>query len=69
MLVILKILQLVVHTLTADDWYSLLNRDNLAQPIHMQLSQGKKLFLEFFLHFLKSILNLEHFLNNDDPHS
>ena len=37
--------------MTADDQYSLLNRDNLTQPIRTQLSQKKKAFLNFFLHF------------------
>ena len=51
LLVICKVLGLFVNTLTADDKYSLLNRDNLTQPIHMQLSQKQKNFLEFFLYF------------------
>ena len=34
-----QILGLFVNTMTVDDKYSLLNRDNLTQPIHMQLSQ------------------------------
>ena len=33
LLVIHKILGLLVNILTADDKYSFLNRDNLAQPI------------------------------------
>ena len=69
LLVIWKILQLVVHTLTDDDKYSLLNRDNSTQPIHVQLFQRKKNIPRIFFAFLKSKLNLEHFLNNDDPHS
>ena len=60
MLVIRKILRLVLDTLTADDKYALLNRDNLTQAIHMQLSQKEKTFSEFFFFaFLKTILNLE----------
>ena len=39
-----------VDILTADGKYSLL-RDNLRQPIQMQLSQKKKLFSEFFFFF------------------
>ena len=31
------IVRLFVHTLTADDKHYLLNRDNLRQPIEMQL--------------------------------
>ena len=58
-----KILRLFVNTLTADDKHYLLNRDNLAQLIHMQLSQKQKTFLEFFFFFalLKYILTFKHF--------
>ena len=34
--------------MTADDQYSLLNRDNLTQPIQKQLSQKQKAFSELF---------------------
>ena len=64
-----KALLLFVSTLTADDKYSLLNRDNLAQPIRTPLSQKQKYFYEFFLAFSKYALNLEHFQKKDDPHS
>ena len=40
-----------VNILTADDKYPLLNTDKFRQPIQMRLSQKKKLFLNFFLHF------------------
>ena len=50
-----------VNTLTADDKYSRLNRDNLMQPIRTQLSQKQKPLPEFFLAFPKSTLNFEHF--------
>ena len=59
----------VFKTLTADDKYSLLNRDNLTQPIPTQLSQKQKAFSEFFLSFSKYTLNFEHFQTKDDPHS
>ena len=36
-----------VNTLTADDKYSLLNRDNLTQPIQIVLSQKEKTFPDF----------------------
>ena len=58
-----------VNTLTADDKYSLLNRDNLTQPIRTPLSQKHKAFSQFFLEFLKCTLNFEHFQNKDDPRS
>ena len=49
-----------VNTLTVDDKHYLLNRDNLTQPIQMQLSKKEKTFSEFFFAFLKSILNYKH---------
>ena len=55
--------------MTADDKYSLLNRDNLKQPIPTQLSQKQKSFPQFFLDFSKSTLNFDHFQKKDDPHS
>ena len=58
-----------VNTLTDEDKYSLLNRDNLRQPIGMHLSQIQKAFRLFFLPFSKSLLNFEHFQKKDDPHS
>ena len=66
---IFKILRLFVNTLTADDKYSLLNRDNLTQSNQTLLSQKKKTFSEIFSSFLKSTLNFEHFQKKDDPHS
>ena len=41
----------VFNTLTLDDNHYLLNRDNLTQPIQIQLSQKQRIFLNFFLHF------------------
>ena len=58
-----------VNTLTADDKYSLLNRDNLTQPIRTQLSQKQNACAQSFLAFSKSTLNFEHFEKNDDNHS
>ena len=55
-----KILRLFVKTLTVDQKDYLLNRDNLTQPIQIQLSQKQKIFSEFSFAFLKSILNLKH---------
>ena len=55
--------------MTADDKYSLLNRDNLKQPIRTQLSQKQKAFSEFFLRFSKSTLTIEHLQKKDDLHS
>ena len=58
-----------VNTLTADDQYSLLNRDNLTQPIRARLSRKEKAFFQFFLAFPKSTLNFEHLQKKDDLHS
>ena len=57
---ICKILGLFVNTLNPDEKYSLLNRENLTQPIQMQLSTKEKNFLGFFLQFgnLDQILNI-----------
>ena len=54
--------------MSAVDKCCLPNRDNLMQPIHMQLSQKLKNFSEFFLGFSKSHLNFEHFQKKDDAH-
>ena len=61
LLVIHKFLRLFVNTLTVDDKHCLLKRDNLEQPIKIQLSQKQKIFSEFFLAFLKSILTFKDF--------
>ena len=55
-----KILWLFVNTLTVDDKHYLLKRDNLTQPIQMQLSKKQKKISEIFFAFLKSILNFKH---------
>ena len=64
-----KILRIFVNTLTVNDKHYLLNRDNLTEPIQIQLSQKQKIFSEFFFAFLKSILNFKHLPKKDDPHS
>ena len=61
MLVLCKISGLFVNTLTDDDKYCLLYRDNLTQRIQILLSQKEKTFSQFFSPFLKSTLNFEHF--------
>ena len=63
-----KILGLFVNTLTVDDKHYMLNRDNLTQPIQIQLSQKQKNFSEFFFAFLKSILNDKHLAKKDNTH-
>ena len=55
--------------MSAFDKCSLRNRDNLMQPMHIQLSQKLKTFSEFFPGFSNSRLNFEHFQSKDDAHS
>ena len=55
LLVICKISRLFPNPLSADGKYSLLNTENLTQPIHMQLSRKQKLFLIFLLYFLNLV--------------
>ena len=68
-LVIHKILRPFVNTLAVNDKHYLLNRDNLTQPIQIQVSQEQKTFSEFFFAFLKPILSFKHLPKKDDPHS
>ena len=61
MLVICKTSRLFPNRLSGDGKYSLLNRDNLTQPIQMQVSRKKKTFSRFFPAFFKCSWNFEHF--------
>ena len=64
-----KILRLFLNTLTVNDKYYVFNRDNLPQPIKMQLALKQKTSSEFFFAFLNSILNFRHLPTKDDPRS
>ena len=64
-----KILRLFVNTLTVNGKDYLLKRDNLTEPIQIQLSQKQKVLSELFFAFLKPILNFKHLPKKDDPHS
>ena len=55
--------------MSAVDKFCLANRDNLMQPIHMQLSQKLKTFFRFFNVFSKSRLRFEYSQNKDDTHT
>ena len=55
--------------MSAVDKCSLPNRDNIMQPINMQLLQKLKTFSEFFRALLKSRLNFEHLQKKDDANS
>ena len=69
MLLLCIFLRLLVKTLTDDEKYSLLYRENLTQPFQILLSQKQKTFSEFFAAFSKSTLNFEHFQKKDHPHT
>ena len=60
MLVLCKISGLFVNTLTDNDKYCLLYRENLTQPIQILISQKENTFSKIFSAFLKSALNFEH---------
>ena len=58
--------------MTAKYEYSRSNRENLPLLIQMQLSGKLKIFSQFFIAFLESTLNFEHFeekKKKDEPHS
>ena len=59
----------IANIFTADDKYSLLNRDHLKQRVQMILSWNLKNFSEFNSAFLKSMLKFENFQKKYDPHS
>ena len=50
-----------LNTLTADDKYSLISRENWMQTIMLHLCQEPKFFSEVFSAFFESALNFEHF--------
>ena len=66
---ICKTSRVFINTLSADGKDNLFNKDNLMQPIQMQLSQKEKTFSEFLSAFLKASLNFEHFQKKGDSHS
>ena len=46
-----QILGVFLNTLTVNDNLYLLNRENLTQPIQIQLSRKQRIFPNFFWHF------------------
>ena len=61
LLLICRISTLFPNTLREDGKYSLVDRDDLKQPIQMQLSPKQNTFFHFFSLFLKVRFNLENF--------
>ena len=64
-----QIFGLLVNTLATDEKYPVLNRQNLAILIQMELSKKQITSSQFFASFLKSKLNFENFEKKDDPQS
>ena len=64
-----KILKPFVNTLSADEKYSVDNREILSQPVELQLSKKLYVFSRVFFAFLKSKFNFEHFKEKVGPHS
>ena len=61
-----EILRLFVNGLTANDKYSGSDMQNFHQQFQTPLSQKQKIFSPFFLAFLNSAWNLEHFQKKDE---
>ena len=54
--------------MAVDEKHYMLNRDNLTQAIHEQLSQKQKTLSQISFAFLKPILNYKHLPKKDDTH-
>ena len=61
LLVTWKFFRPFLHTLIANDKYSLNSKDKWMQTIQMHLSQKQNIFSQFFSVFFESALNFEHF--------
>ena len=68
-LLIYKVLGLFVNALTVGEKYSLLNRDNLAKSIQMQLSQKEKKLLRIFFSDFEIYINYWTFSKKGDFHN
>ena len=66
-LVINKIPRLFLNILTVDDKHYLVNWENLAQPIEMQLSQKEKNISQFFFSISKIYIKLKTFARKGRP--
>ena len=58
-----------IKILTFDDKCSLLNMDNLPQPVQRQLYKKQNFSSQFLSAFLKFTWGFKHFQKNDDPHN
>ena len=64
-----KILGLLVDTLTAEYTYSRRNMQTFTQQVQMPFSLKQKIFSGFFIAFLKSTWNGEHFQKKGESSS
>ena len=64
-----KILGLFVNTFTAESTYSRRNMQTLTQQVHTALSLKQKTLYGFFIAFLKSAWNGEHFQKKGESSS
>ena len=69
LLVIWKSWRMFVNTTPVVDKCSHFNKENLMQPIHMQLSQKLRTFSWFLNVFSKSRLSFVYFVKKDDAHT
>ena len=56
------------NTLAANDKYPVLDCVNMSSPIQMQLSLKPTFFSDFFVPFLESTSDFEHFEQKEYPH-
>ena len=60
---------LFVNTRTAHYKYPVTDCENLLFPIQIQLSEKQKRLYQFFIPFVESPSNFEHFQKKEDRHS
>ena len=68
-LLLFEILLVFLNTLTAEVKYPIEDWGNFPLPIQMQLSEIQNKFSWFFLPFLESTSNFQHFETKDDGHT
>ena len=68
-LVLGEMLGMFLNTLTDDGMYPVQGCENLQLPIQMQLSDKQNNFSQFFVPFVESSSNFEHFEKKIDCHS
>ena len=52
--------------MTEDDWYIRSNMQNFPQQLQTPISQKQKIFSGFFIAYLESASNLQHFEKKDE---